>query len=537
MNRKNFKSEYDSYMKNIKPSADLIQKTVKLANEEQERLRKSKETSSLKILFSLNFRKFATLARTLVLAIFADKLWKNINKQPISTDDNLMTENTTTENHNSLKFRRFTALACTLVFAIFAVKLWKDIDKQSIPVDPNPMTETTTENYMESDTTTVSTSVQSNFGTWDDTITFDSLNSSIYVTSNDDSISSGTHSNGTSTVYNNENTYTTTSVPYDNVTSSMDTSNNNDSTSSDVTQNNSIGRHTDNIAFSSVTESNVTTTNSITITTTTNIIDDVITSTSPDTEFGNEGVFITTMSTTTKAQANATTSYDTNMGMSTNPEYTNTTQYSSINLETTTAVMETTSIHMDSTTQKEDFVGEPSIDIDLPVVETTTYLETITLETTTFDDNITSPNEFATRQYMAIRVTLINKQDGFYEDGTIYRDRIMNYLTYGSELTCVIPLGKTVNQDCDCILVFDYQNMEEKYSTYYYDIANDLNNYNYSKIEIVETPDESNRDEYIQFEILNENLDLNENNINIESDIEDRNLFLDLLTIDDASLS
>lgn len=43
MNKKNFKLEYDNYMKNIKPSTDLIQQTLKLAEEEQSRLQRSKE--------------------------------------------------------------------------------------------------------------------------------------------------------------------------------------------------------------------------------------------------------------------------------------------------------------------------------------------------------------------------------------------------------------------------------------------------------------------------------------------------------------
>ena len=94
-NKKNFKSEYSKYIQNIKPSDDLIKKTLELANKEQENLQQSKEKSSMRVLYNINFKKLSALACTLVFAIFAVKLWNDIDKQPVPVKPNLVADTTT----------------------------------------------------------------------------------------------------------------------------------------------------------------------------------------------------------------------------------------------------------------------------------------------------------------------------------------------------------------------------------------------------------------------------------------------------------
>ncbi|MCC8069036.1 MAG: hypothetical protein LIO71_04720 [Ruminococcus sp.] len=419
MNKKNFKLEYDNYMKNIKPSTDLIQQTLKLAEEEQSRLQRSKEEKSVRLLCNFNFK-------------------------------------------------RFSAIACTLVFALFAVKLWNDFDSQeTIPVDPNPITDTTTTEtlYIDVDTTTTYVDVDSDFnstslgGTTNINETTSNINETTstmvsnddetseslsYVTSVVDGTSNVVDSESTSIVYNNENLYTT--ITEDEVSSIESTI-------------------TTDISISNVTTTAVTTTAVSTTTSTTS--SEIEEPDEPDTLL--DEVFITTT-------------------IPEGGEY-----------DVTTTITDETTI-------------EVSNDVDS-------------------DDNTIGTTPFNSKLYIAIRVTLLDVQNGFYEDGTIYKDRLAEYLEYGNELMCIISLGTTENQDCDCIVVFDYDDIMSNYKKISYTILDDLNNQYYSKI--------SNEDYTQCYEIKNltEGLDLNHNYIGIETDLQDRYLLLDLLTIDDYPLN
>ena len=179
----------------------------------------------------------------------------------------------------------------------------------------------------------------------------------------------------------------------------------------------------------------------------------------------------------------------------------------------------------------------PSINITF--ISTTTHEECITTAETTpsQDSSNNSPTGNAeTKRCMAIRVSLLNVENGFFEDSTIYKDRIMDYLPYGKELMGIIPLGKTSNSDCDCILIFNAQSLAVSYGIHSTEVIKDLNNYEYSKIEIVDNPTNDNVSQYLEFQMLKLNLDFNDNGLGVEVDIDDRNTLLSMLTIDDAPL-
>ena len=178
----------------------------------------------------------------------------------------------------------------------------------------------------------------------------------------------------------------------------------------------------------------------------------------------------------------------------------------------------------------------PSINITF--ISTTTHEECTTMaETTPSQDSSNNPTGNAeTKRCMAIRVSLLNVENGFFEDSTIYKDRIMDYLPYGKELIGIIPLGKTSNSDCDCILIFNAQSLAVSYGIHSTEVIKDLNNYEYSKIEIVDNPTNDNASQYLEFQMLKLNLDFNDNGLGAEVDIDDRNTLLSMLTIDDAPL-
>lgn len=449
MNKKNFKLEYDNYMKNIKPSTDLIQQTLKLAEEEQSRLQRSKEEKSVRLLCNFNFK-------------------------------------------------RFSAIACTLVFALFAVKLWNDFDSQeTIPVDPNPITDTTTTEtlYIDVDTTTTYVDVDSDFNSTslggttninettstmvsNDDETSESLS---YVTSVVDGTSNVVDSESTSIVYNNENLYTT--ITEDEVSSIESTI-------------------TTDISISNVTTTAVTTTAvSTTTSTTSSEIEE------PDEPDILDEVFITTTTTIAPTIANAGGTPTTDMNVIVTAE---------------------------TTTEGREYAPPTTIPEGGEYDATTTITDETTIEVSNdvdSDDNTIGTTPFNSKLYIAIRVTLLDVQNGFYEDGTIYKDRLAEYLEYGNELMCIISLGTTENQDCDCIVVFDYDDIMSNYKKISYTILDDLNNQYYSKI--------SNEDYTQCYEIKNltEGLDLNHNYIGIETDLQDRYLLLDLLTIDDYPLN
>lgn len=471
-NKKNFKSEYSKYIQNIKPSDDLIKKTLELVNKEQEKIQKSKEKSSMRFLYNINFKKLS-------------------------------------------------ALACTLVFAIFAVKLWSDIDKQPVPVKPNIITDTTTDtSTTQSDVTTAPVEFSSDEPTSSiDVSTIDTLTDS---TSYNSTCSSSCITDS-STVYNNENIYTTTSTPTTNDSTSTDVPNSiNDNTSSTTmtTNKNSSAINSHSHKFTP------TTTTTTTTTTTSKHIDTIITSTTK------------TTTTTSFEYIDTTLSIEPTISCTTKPSSpehnsdVNTSNSTSINAGGMSSV--TTGVGPSEVTNPA--TTNPSINITF--ISTTTHEECTTMaETTPSQDSSNNPTGNAeTKRCMAIRVSLLNVENGFFEDSTIYKDRIMDYLPYGKELIGIIPLGKTSNSDCDCILIFNAQSLAVSYGIHSTEVIKDLNNYEYSKIEIVDNPTNDNASQYLEFQMLKLNLDFNDNGLGAEVDIDDRNTLLSMLTIDDAPL-
>ena len=471
-NKKNFKSEYSKYIQNIKPSDDLIKKTLELANKEQEKIQKSKEKSSMRFLYNINFKKLS-------------------------------------------------ALACTLVFAIFAVKLWNDIDKQPVPVKPNIITDTTTDtSTTQSDVTTAPVEFSSDEPTSSiDVSTIDTLTDS---TSYNSTCSSSCITDS-STVYNNENIYTTTSTPNDSTSTDVPNSINDNTSSTTMTTNKNSS------AINSNSHKFTPTTTTTTTTTTSKHTDTIITSTTKTTTTTSFEYIDTTasiepaISCTTKPSSPEHNSGDSNVSTSS----------SSINA----GGMSSDTIGVGSSEVANPVTTNPSINITF--ISTTTHEECTTMaETTSAQDNsINSPTGNAeTKRCMAIRVSLLNVENGFFEDSTIYKDRIMDYLPYGKELMGIIPLGKTSNSDCDCILIFNAQSLAVSYGIHSTEVIKDLNNYEYSKIEIVDNPTNDNASQYLEFQMLKLNLDFNNNGLGAEVDLDDRNTLLSMLTIDDAPL-
>lgn len=471
-NKKNFKSEYSKYIQNIKPSDDLIKKTLELANKEQEKIQKSKEKSSMRFLYNINFKKLS-------------------------------------------------ALACTLVFAIFAVKLWNDIDKQPVPVKPNIITDTTTDtSTTQSDVTTAPVEFSSDEPTSSiDVSTIDTLTDS---TSYNSTCSSSCIIDS-STVYNNENIYTTTTTTNDSTSTDVPNSINDNTSSTTMTTNKNSS------AINSHSHKFTPTTTTTTTTTTSKHTDTIITSTTKTTTTTSFEYIDTTLSIeptiscTTKPSNPEHNSGDSNVSTSS----------SSINA----GGMGSVTAGVGSSEVTNPVITNPSINITF--ISTTTHVECTTMaETTSAQDNsINSPTGNAeTKRCMAIRVSLLNVENGFFEDSTIYKDRIMDYLPYGKELMGIIPLGKTSNSDCDCILIFNAQSLAVSYGIHSTEVIKDLNNYEYSKIEIVDNPTNDNASQYLEFQMLKLNLDFNNNGLGAEVDIDDRNTLLSMLTIDDVPL-
>ena len=138
---------------------------------------------------------------------------------------------------------------------------------------------------------------------------------------------------------------------------------------------------------------------------------------------------------------------------------------------------------------------------------------------------------------MVVRVSLLNVENGFFENNAIHEDRIKEYFSYGDTLLGIIPLGKTSSNNCDCLLIFDCYILERYYSDISITkIIDDLNDGIYSKIEVVNNPTNDNISQYLEFKVLNMYLDFNDDGLGAEVDIDDRNTLLSMLTIDDVSL-
>lgn len=458
-NKKNFKSEYSKYIQNIKPSDDLIKKTLELANKEQERLQQSKEKSSMRFLYSINFKKLS-------------------------------------------------ALACTLVFAIFAVKLWSDIDKQPVPVKPNIVTDTTTDTsstqsyvtttIIESSNAETTSSIEvSNIDTLTDSTSYNSTCSSSCITDS-------------STVYNNENIYTTTPTP-------------NDSTSTDVP--NSIDDNTSTTTKITNKNNSIVNSNGYKVTTTTpkhtTVTSTMVTTPkySDDTPSINIDIVNPTVTNATTINSNNNEDGNSMGGMtSNNPSITST--------------IINPSDEISSTTNPEEYIIT-SLENTTTSVEYTYPCNT----TTTGQSNIEPEGASINRKSLVVRVSLLNVENGFFENNAIHEDRIKEYFSYGDTLLGIIPLGKTSSNNCDCLLIFDCYILERYYSDISITkIIDDLNDGIYSKIEVVNNPTNDNISQYLEFKVLNMYLDFNDDGLGAEVDIDDRNTLLSMLTIDDVSL-
>ncbi|MGN1411945.1 MAG: hypothetical protein ACI4WH_05475 [Oscillospiraceae bacterium] len=114
---KSFKNEFNSYMKGIKPSDKLINDTLLLLQQEQQKLDcqkvKSKQNRILLLLTKPNFRRYGALACTVLLSLFAVKLYSSVSIEELPTQIDTSTSVTTTElttsnSNDSLEFTKFS---------------------------------------------------------------------------------------------------------------------------------------------------------------------------------------------------------------------------------------------------------------------------------------------------------------------------------------------------------------------------------------------------------------------------------------------
>lgn len=98
---KSFKDEFNSYMKDIKPSDKLINDTILLLQQEQQRLdsqkKKSKQTRMLSLLATPTLRRYGAFACTVLLSLFAVKLYSSVSIEELPTKIDTVTTTTTTE--------------------------------------------------------------------------------------------------------------------------------------------------------------------------------------------------------------------------------------------------------------------------------------------------------------------------------------------------------------------------------------------------------------------------------------------------------
>lgn len=421
----------------------------------------------------------------------------------------------------NINFKKLSALACTLVFAIFAVKLWNDIDKQPVPVKHNIITDTTTDtSTTQSYVTTAPVEFSSDEPTSSiDVSTIDTLTDS---TSYNSTCSSSCITDS-STVYNNENIYTTTSTPNDSTSTNVPNSINDNTSSTTMTTN----KNSSAINSHKFTPTTTTTTT----TTTSKHTDTIITSTTKTTTTTSFGYIDTTasiestISCTTKPSnpehnGDGSDNNANSGGMtSNNPCITSTTINPSDEISSNTNTEECITTLECTTTQLNDMTTYPC--------------NTTTTEQSNIEPGVASVN----RKSLVVRVSLLNVENGFFENNAIHEDRIKEYFSYGDTLLGIIPLGKTSSNNCDCLLIFDCYILDHYYSNINTtDIINELNNGIYSKIEIVDNPTNDNISQYLEFKVLNMYLDFNDNGLGAEVDIDDRNTLLSMLTIDDAPL-
>ncbi len=401
MSNKSFQAEYKGYMNSIKPSQELIEKTLMLAHQEQANLQRAKVQSNYKTLNRLNFKKY-------------------------------------------------TALACTLIFAIFAVKLWSDQSREDIPSLP---VETTISNeytniYQDNTTPTETPYNPSMEGQYTTNVSnFDYGTNSVaeYTTYPDEQFVSII----TPSVSNSNDISSITSVSE---VSSEDSSNVEVTTvpvSSDTTEETS----TNNESMNSTPSSQTTQTTASSSTSTSTTAKPTETTPKP-TETTPKPTENTTIATQTTA---VTTTYEEAVNVVT------TTRPITI-LETTSANNEanitTIEIAVSNTDSNDVNVEETAINgsvgggiyVPEPQPDEDSACATVAPEVTP------SP----TTEYATYGIAMPNNIAGFAYNNTVLQGRIRSYFSFSDNIECIIPMGLYEDtSDCYAIIVVDVSNLNK----------------------------------------------------------------------------
>lgn len=467
-------------MKNIKPSQDLIDKTIKLAHEEQQRLNESKEKKDTRLIYNLTFKKYSTLAFTMLLAVFAVKLWSGLSLNEIPSIE--VTDTTTTSETT-----------------------------ESISTDDNIDNNITSSNQI--DTITNITSIYSESTQVIDTLTYLS-NEYINNVSTVPNIDYTTES-----VTNNEE-FITTTVP-DNIINITD----NQHTNTTVPNDNNIFDSSNKVTINIGTTTSVPVSSSTTITTTTKKDSNITTT------------FITTNSTT----KNTTTIVSNNADADADVSINNSEIDETMDCATTTAPATEVTTNVEPTVPNYE-LDETTLSVTIETtIEETFKSETassnianagdvsgsngdIDVTVTTIEETITS-----SYPYLVFKVELYNIYNGFYYNGVLYTGRIKERLSFGNAITYGTSIGTTSSGNCEYILFLDY-----------YKLLNILKNKSMAECITYITEElngaYSTTENYTncsEFLSSNPNLDINNNGIGIDSDLDDRSTILDLISLDD----
>lgn len=476
-------------MKNIKPSQDLIDKTIKLAHEEQQRLNESKEKKDTRLIYNLNFKKYSALAFTMLLAVFAVKLWSGLSLNEIPSIE--VTDTTTTSETT-----------------------------ESISTDDNIDNNTTSSNQI--DNITDVTSIYSESTQVIDTLTYPS---SEYI-NNISTVPSIDYT--TESVTNNEE-FITTTVP-DDIINPTD----NQHTNTTVPSDNNIFDSSNKVTINTGTTTSVPVSSFTTMTTKK---DNNITTT-----FTTMMTNSTTKNTTTIISNNADVSNNANAEASNSINNSETDESMDCATTTIPAIEVTTNVEPNIPDYEP---GEATLPVttydsngeegDIPVTATSNIANSdvssggngdidVTITNTTEEETMTS-----SYPYLVFKVELYNIYNGFYYNGVLYTGRIKERLSFGDAITYGTSIGTTSSGNCEYILFLDYYKLSNilgnksiaEYTTY---ITEELNG-DYSTTE--------NYTNYTELFCSNQNLDINNNGIGIDSDLDDRSTILDLISLDD----
>lgn len=447
-NDKKFQEDFNAYMVNVKPSDKLVSDTIAMLHKEQQRLNVEKSVSK-------ESRLNAFLANPM--------------------------------------FRRYSALACTVLLSIFAVKLYNSTIDDKVPVAPieNPVVTTTVEettspldDYNTTDNLLEVTSITSGtsyLNSYDDYVTTTNTlkiddNSSVTSTVGVSIMDVATTTTTPSKFEFVNGTTTTTSIDYNNVTSMWAGGGVMTTTPTETYTHTSTFTSTanDNNITTNASTTKPTTSESVSVTTNTTANNITNTTTSASSSTSTSVSTTTTKATTTTPELTTTNAKpittsveftNTEENVTTSEEYVTVTTTFAIDMEPSasepnepinglapsivTTIYTTT---VTTTTTQDDFIDEviPSPD------ESTSSTNTTTLRNLNSDYTCNSLESMQRYPYTAVRFLLKNSQNGYYHDGKLDMDRLLNsspFCTFIPNEDSVFTISQT-DDYCDVVIFY-----------------------------------------------------------------------------------